>query len=106
MTAYGTVVLATIFLLFISQDPLVSDAPELSAPYQVLANGKPIDVDIGHAAPFFTDWDGDGLKDLLVGQFGEGKLRIYRNVGTQKEPKFSDFFYFQAAGADGTIPSS
>jgi len=106
MTAYGTVVLASMSLLFICQDPLVSDAPELTTPHQVLANGEPIDVDIGHAAPFFTDWDGDGLRDLLVGQFGEGKLRIYRNIGTRTEPKFSDFFYFQAASADGTVPSS
>ena len=79
---------------------------ELDKPFQVLADGEPINVEVGHAAPFFTDFDGDGLKDLLVGQFGDGKLRVYRNVGTRHEPRFSDFYYFQAAGADGTVPAS
>lgn len=78
----------------------------LQKPFKLMAGGEPINVDVGHAAPCFTDWDGDGLRDLLVGQFGEGKLRIYRNIGTRTEPKFGDFFYFQAAGADGTVPAS
>jgi hypothetical protein len=69
------------------------------------ANGKPIDVEIGHAAPFYADIDGDGVKDLLVGQFGGGKLRIYRNVGSNSAPKFDEFTMFQAGGADATVPS-
>ena len=68
------------------------------------AGGKPIDVEIGHAAPFYADMDGDGVKDLLVGQFGGGKLRIYKNVGSHSAPKFDDFTMFQAAGADATVP--
>ena len=84
----------------------VQTGPELDAPFRVMADGELIDVDVGHAAPFFANFDNDGLKDLLVGQFGDGKLRIYRNIGTRSEPMFSDFFYFQAAGADGTVPAS
>ena len=53
----------------------------LGPPFRVEANGKPIDVDIGHAAPLAADFDGDGRFDLLVGQFGEGKPRLYRNLG-------------------------
>ena len=37
-----------------------------------------------------ADFDGDGLKDLLVGQFGHGKLRIYRNSGTTTKTQFKD----------------
>ncbi|MFC1530116.1 hypothetical protein ACFL6R_05300 [Gemmatimonadota bacterium] len=81
-------------------------SPDLEQPFIVTAGDEPIDVDMGHAAPCFSDIDGDDLPDLLVGQFGEGKLRIYRNVGTRMEPRFGDYNYLQAAGADGTVPSS
>lgn len=80
--------------------------PQLEAPVRVLVGEKPIDVEIGHAAPLFADFDGDGLRDLLVGQFGDGKLRIYRNVGDARAPKFADFQWFVADGKEGTIPAS
>jgi hypothetical protein len=70
----------------------------LAEPFLATAGGKVIKVEIGHAAPIFADYDGDGLKDLLVGQFGEGKMRIYKNVGTQTEPKFDSFTWFEAGG--------
>jgi hypothetical protein len=78
---------------------------ELEPPVRVLSGGEPIDVDIGHAAPYWYDFDGDGLPDLLVGQFGEGKLRIYRNVGTLKEPRFDGFEWFMAGGDVARVPT-
>ena len=81
-------------------------ATELSEPTLIKVGNEPIDVDMGYAAPYYVDFDGDGIRDLLVGQFGDGKLVIYRNTGTDSEPVFSDFYYFQAAGADGTVPTS
>jgi hypothetical protein len=80
-------------------------AGELGAPVRIEAAGQPIDVEVGHAAPFVGDFDGDHADDLLVGQFGGGKLRVYRNVGTNEGPTFDDFSWFQAGGADGTVPS-
>lgn len=78
---------------------------ELSAPFRVEAEGKPIDVEIGHAAPLMADFDGDKIPDLLVGQFGGGKLRIYRNTGTAAAPKFNAFALFSAGGTEGKVPS-
>lgn len=80
-------------------------ASDLAAPVRLAAGGQPIDVDIGHAAPWVADFDGDGVRDLLVGQFGSGKLRIYRNRGSAKAPEFSTFAWFQAGGADARVPS-
>ena len=77
----------------------------LAPPFRVRADGQPIDVDIGHAAPLAADFDGDGNFDLLVGQFGEGKLRIYRNQGDNKNPRFGAYAYFKAGGADGKVPA-
>ena len=80
-------------------------ASELSPPFRVQANGGPIDVEIGHSAPWVTDLNGDGKFDLMVGQFGEGKLRVYTNKGTATEPKFEEFAWFQGGSADGKVPA-
>ena len=77
---------------------LVGPKIELAEPFIVKAGGQPIKVEIGHAAPILADYDGDGLPDLLVGQFGNGRLRIYKNVGSRTEPKFDKFEWFQAGG--------
>lgn len=78
---------------------------DLEAPIRVEASGAPIDCEVGHAAPFVHDWNGDGVWDLLVGQMGQGRLHIYLNVGTSTEPRFQDPTVFQAGAADGTVPS-
>jgi hypothetical protein len=77
---------------------------KFATPIKIEAKDGPIDVEIGHAAPFYGDFNGDGVSDLLVGQFGDGKLRIYKNVGTAAEPKFADYEFFQAGGKDATVP--
>ena len=75
---------------------------ELAPPVRLEAGGQPIDV-AGFAAPFVADVDGDGLRDLLVGQDEGGKLRIYLNRGTNRRPKFESFTWYQADGADARV---
>lgn len=77
----------------------------LEQPIRLEAGGKPINVDVGHAAPFLCDFDGDGVTDLLVGQFGQGRLRIYRNHGTNAKPEYRDFQYFKTGQDFGVVPS-
>lgn len=80
-------------------------APELGAPERLAADGAPILVDIGHAAPYLYDLDGDGRRDLLVGQFGEGKLRFYRNVGEDGAPVYGAHEWVEADGRPMTVPA-
>ncbi len=78
---------------------------ELAPPVRLEADGKPIDTEIGHAAPFVTDFDGDGVQDLLVGQFGGGALWIFRNEGTNAEPKLAAGGKFKQGKEDGRVPT-
>jgi hypothetical protein len=79
----------------------------LHPPVKLEANGKPIDVAVGHAAPFVTDWDGDGKADLLVGQFGGGMLNIFLRTARPEGalPVLGSGAVFQAQGEKATIPS-
>ncbi len=44
-------------------------------------------VPLGYASPTMADFDGDGAKDLVVGN-AEGELYYYRNTGTHAAPAF------------------
>lgn len=68
----------------------------------IKAKGKDIVVP-GYAVPSLADWNGDHLKDLLVGEGGggySGKIRVYLNVGTETDPCFTDYSYVQSNGKD------
>lgn len=110
------------------RDASARTSRSLSAPRLILAAGKPIDVTTGHAAPYVLDFDGDGKRDLLVGEFGDGRfandelpeglsegwkkngrfangrVRIYKNRGSNKKPRYTTFEYLQAGGGDATVP--
>lgn len=121
-------VLATLFASSPFAALATAQSKELQPPVRILAGDQPIDVTTGHAAPYVLDFDGDGKKDLLVGEFGDGefpvaelpaaladgwkqpgrfvngRLRIYRNVGTIAAPRFAGFEYLQAGGGTATVP--
>src|SRR5688572_21067129 len=80
-------------------------AQELGKPARLEADGKPIDTEVGHATPALYDWDGDGKRDLLVGQFGGGKLKIFRNLGSASQPKFGPEEWFTVGDQVVTTPT-
>jgi hypothetical protein len=69
---------------------------ELAPPFLVEAAEGAIDVTGGNSAPFLFDLDGDGLLDLLVGQFDEGRVRLYPNRGERGAPRFADWRFLRA----------
>ncbi len=96
-------------------DAGIPGTPKLGQPTLVTGPAKPILTEKhGLAAPALWDWDGDGKRDLLVGEFetnsgedfpmgaGGSTIRVYRNVGTDAAPKFTDEFEW-ARDTGGTI---
>ena len=77
-------------------------AAEFEAPVMLKAGGKPIQVEApGYAAPSWFDVDGDGVKDLIVGQFNDGKMHVYRNLG---DGQFAERTWLEADGQVATVP--
>ncbi len=80
----------------------VSSPFTFDTPYYLQCAGTTIDVQY-YGAPCVVDWDGDGLKDLITGQFYYGNIRFYKNEGTNESPVFNSFAYLQADGANITM---
>ena len=80
----------------------VGSAAEFQAPVRLEAAGAPVRVENpGYAAPCWADIDGDGKKDLLVGQFAQGKIRVYKNMG---EGKLAAGEWLRAEGVMAEVP--
>jgi hypothetical protein len=91
--------------LAVAAPALAADSGELLPPVPIPVDGRPLDVEReGHAAPFVGDFDGDGVRDLLVGQYFEGRLRVYRNTGTNARPRFESYTWFEVGGQPGRVP--
>ncbi len=57
----------------------------------------------GHSGPWVEDVDGDGRRDLIVGDFS-GIFQFYRNVGTDKQPRYAAAVNLKAGSVDAKVP--
>ncbi len=77
-------------------------AADFDTPVRMAAEGESVKVEApGYAAPCWADVDGDGKKDLLVGQFHDGKIKVYKNLGSGKLAKGE---WLQADGQVAVVP--
>ena len=51
--------------------------------------------------PCWADLKGDGTKHLLVGQFNQGKIQVFKNLG---DGKFAPGVWLQAEGKVAEVP--
>lgn len=73
------------FVTLVVAATTAAGAAEFARPVRLQGDGKAVRVESpGYAAPCWADIDGDGKKDLLVGQFSGGKIRVYKNLGNNK----------------------
>jgi hypothetical protein len=78
----------------------LSSAAEFEPPVRLKAGGVPIRVESpGYAAPCWVDVD--GKKELFVGQFNQGKIKVYKNLGNGK---FAEGVWLQAEGKVAEVP--
>ena len=86
----------------ITATPILAQQPEFEAPVRLKAVGEFIKTEPpGWASPCWHDVDGDGKKDLIVGQFAGGKMKVYRNLG---EGKLAKGEWLEAEGKVAEVP--
>ena len=77
-------------------------AADFKSPVRLEGGGQPVRVESpGYAAPCWADVDGDGRKDLLVGQFNRGKIRVHRNLG---DNQLAAAQWLEAEGTVAEVP--
>ena len=65
-----------------------NDDPEYAEPRKLMTtDGTPVDV-FGRPSPNFADFTGNGMPDLLCGEFRDG-FTFYKNVGSREAPLFA-----------------
>jgi hypothetical protein len=76
---------------------LLSSLPTLDAGVLIKDGADNLTVD-GDSAPCVGDWNGDGKKDLIVGQFTAGNVLAFINGGSDAAPSFAGGTALAAAG--------
>src|SRR5262245_56679718 len=75
-------------------------AADFKPPVRLMAGGAAIRVESpGYAAPCWTEID--GKKAVLVGQFRQGKIQVFKNLGAEK---FAPGEWLQAEGKVAEVP--
>jgi len=91
-------IIATCLLLFQFADAGFADSPDLESGILIQDSGGPINMDY-HFVPISVDWNDDGKKDLLVGQYTNGHINLFLNQGSDFNPLFTTGTLLQAGGS-------
>ena len=77
-------------------------AAEFQPPVRLMAGDAAVRVESpGYAAPCLADIDADGKKELLVGQFAKGKIRVFKH---REGEKFEPGEWLMAGGEVAQVP--
>lgn len=88
--------------LLIGGSTVFCNAADFEAPVRLKGGDVAIRVESpGYAAPCWADLDGDGKKELLVGQFNQGKIRVFNHLVGEK---FAPGIWLQAEGNVAEVP--
>ena len=84
----------------------VAENEHFEKPVRLSAGGQLVSVAApGYACPTMADVDGDGVDDLVVGQFREGMMKVYRNVAAADAmPEFSSGDFIKHGDEPVSVP--
>jgi hypothetical protein len=88
--------------LLLAGSAAVCSAADFEPPVRLKAGEAAVRVESpGYAAPCWADIDGDGKKELLVGQFNQGKIRVFKQL---EAARFAPGNWLQAEGKVAEVP--
>jgi hypothetical protein len=88
-------------------DPAAAqDGQVFEKPFRLMAGDEFVQVSRGYAVPTLFDIDRDGNRDLVVGEFDQGQIRVFRNTGTGDFPVYSRHEYLAVGGDNVRLPIS
>ena len=91
------VIASTGLMLFICAGFLWAQEPTIQPGFKIKDGASSLKVSYD-SIPTMVDWNNDGAKDLLVGQYTSGYIWLYLNQGTNLNPVFSGGTQVQSGG--------